>query len=216
MAQVHSLVGVLFFAGGVAMKDTLPNGLGSSPWIQFPADFFSAVFLPLGAFFALLALINQQGSRRKMTGYYLSCMVPLLLMLAGIFYAYFAWTRLLLLPLQNRSEVEILAELIQQAHTMPVEEKRIQQARWAYRLFGVTLSYRQDNGALADFIPSSEDEAAWNRQRKFTARSQRFIKQLNAAYDEFPYLFGLYLGTSFATLLAGGAWFLIRNPSHPD
>ncbi len=206
---LHICIGLGFFLLGQAAKNALPPTVGSLPSIQLPCAFFSAVLIPLGSLLALRALIGRSTSQRGLLCWHLIGVIFLAVILSQYFYVFLVENKVL--ELQNTLP-RLLPKLVENARSQPSEQKRMFEAQWAFRMFGVIIAYRLDNGDAVYFIPSEEDKAFQRTQERSDAKARamfEFVKRLTA---QFPYLFGLYAATYTATFIVGGIWLVLKLP----
>jgi hypothetical protein len=205
----HVCLGLVFFGLGTVAKDGLPQAIGSLPIIQFPCAFLSAVLIPFGSLLALRALILQTtGSRRNLLSYHLLGLVFVLVMLS----LYFGGDVVMNHVFDLTQSPSVLPKLVENARSFPDEQKRMLQAKWAYRIYGVIIAYRLDNQQAVYYEPNADDLTA----RLASERSNRqafaqitFIKKVTA---QFPYLFGLYAATFTTTFIVGWIWLVLKLP----
>jgi hypothetical protein len=210
----HVGLGAAFFAFAGIAKANLPQAIGSLPIIQLPCAFFSAVMIPFGSLLALRALLLQSTSRRSLLSCHLLGLVFVLVMLVFYFYAFVTMNRILDLVSHPPS---LLPKLTENARSFPDEQKRIVQAQWAYRLYGVIVAYRLDNLGVNYYVPSEEDKTYWRKQELTDANSKTKIAFIMKVTNQYPYLFGLYAATYLATFTVGWIWLLVKVPKElPD
>jgi len=207
----HVGLGIAFILLGNEAKHDLPAAVGLLPAIQLPCAFFSAVMIPFGSLLALRALLLQGTSRRSLVGYHLFGWIFVLAMLSFYFYVFVTMNRMLDLVSHPPSA---LPKLVENARNFPNEQKRIAQAQWAYRLYGVIVAYPLDNLGVSYYVPTEEDKTYWRKQERTNAdiiTKTAFILKMT---NQYPYLFGLYAATSLATFTAGWIWLLVRVPKN--
>lgn len=205
----HVCLGLAFFGLGGIAKENLPQMIGSLSAIQLPCAFFSAVLIPFGSLLALRALILTNTCRKNLLSYHLLGWVFALVMLSFYFYAFLMMNRMLELTSQLPN---MLPKLTENARSFPNEQKRIAQAQWAYRLYGVIIAYSLDNLDVAYYVPTEEDKSFWRTQERTNAKSKRMIAFIRKVTDQYPYLFGLYAATYLATFAVGWIWLLVKVP----
>ncbi len=133
----------------------------------------------------------------------------LFILLATYFYSYFILSRVLELP---NSLPDVLPKLIANAKSLNTQDQRQRQAFYAYRLYGSVISYRRDDNQIVSYQPSSEDAAYRANMEKSDAKNRQLEHVIRATLNQYPYLFGLYLGTFSCTFLLGGSWLIWRCP----
>jgi hypothetical protein len=204
----HVCLGLAFFGLGAMAKDNLPQTIGSLPAIQLPCAFFSAVLIPFGSLLALRGLILQTGSWRSLLSYHLIALIFVPVMLSW----YFATSILMTHVLDLARPPSILPKLIENARSLPNEQKRISQAKWAYRIYGTTIAYRLNNQQVIFYEPDADDVKA--RLASEQSNRQVIVQTafINKITGQFPYLFGLYAVTFTATVIVGWIWLSIRLP----
>jgi hypothetical protein len=205
----HVCLGLVFFCIGTMAKDNLPHTIGSLPVIQLPCAFFSAVMIPLGSLLALHALLFRVRSRRNLLSYHLIGLVFFVVILSAYFYASLVMNRVLDLP---NLLPRLLPKLVENARSFPNEKKRIEQAKWAYRLYGVILAYRLDNQQVVYYEPTVDDIAARQKSDQSYHQEQIQITFIKKVTSQFPYLFGLYASTYMAAFVSGWIWLLLKLP----
>jgi len=205
----HLLLGGLFFAAGLVAKQNLPYAVGSLPIIQLPCAFFSAVLIPLGSLLALRGLILKDASQKNLLSYHLLGLLFVLVMLSSYFYPFVMINRTLDLVSHPKSLLPVLTE---NARSFPNEQKRMFEAQWAYRLYGVIIAYRLDNLNAAYYVPTEEDKSFWRTQNRTDIKSQTMIAFIQKVTNQYPYLFGLYSATYLATFIVGWIWLLTKVP----
>jgi hypothetical protein len=201
-------IGIIFFVVAIQAKH-LPKDLGSLPIIQLPCAFFSAVLIPFGSLLALRALFFQGTHRRRLLSYHLLGVLFGFGILSGYFYMFFIMNRVLDLP---KEMPNILPKLVENARSFPSEHKRMLQAHWAYRLYGVIIAYRLDNEQVVYYQPTAEDLAtrtAEDQSKRQVNMTEAFLKKILA---QFPHLFALYAATYTATFTAGWIWLVLKMP----
>jgi len=189
--------GVLLLAGWA--KQALPPEIGASPLVQYPCDFLTAVLFSLGSFLAFRALLVQPYRRRILVMQQFLGLATVLGLLA-IYYTYLILSRTIDLYHQDRN---ILPKLVENARTQPTEAKRILQAKYAYRFYGVTLAYPLEDGRLVFYEPAISDEIKWQEQAHLNQRVKYVGAFLERNIIQMAYLFGLYAGTFIATYFFG-------------
>ena len=201
-------LGLAFFGLGTMAKDNLPQAIGSLPIIQFPCAFFSAVMIPFGSLLALRALVLQSGSRRNLLSCHLLGLVFVLVMLSVYFFEVIVMNHVFELT----QFPSVLPKLVENARSFPDEQKRMLQARWAFRMYGVTIAYRLDNQQVVYYEPDADDltaRLASERSNRQALAQITFIKKVTA---QFPYLFGLYAATFTTTFVVGWIWLVLKFP----
>jgi len=205
----HLLIGITFLLIELAAKSSLPALIGSSPYIQLPCAFLSAVFIPFGTFLAFYALVVGTGNRRKLLAEFLTGLSLLIALLAFYFFTYQLLSRVAEMQNDIRS---VLPQLVTLATTGPTETKREQAAAIAYQLYGSVIAYRQDDGQVVFYQPSPHDVTLYQnaKQSDSTMRQQfLFIKKMTG---QFVYLFGLYAATFLTAFLVGGICLIVKSP----
>ena len=205
----HVCLGLAFLGLGIVSKDNLPQTVGSLPIIQLPCAFFTAVLIPFGSLLALRALVLQSTSRRNLLSCHLLGLVFILLMLSDYFYTALLMNRVIDLPNQIPS---ILPKLTENARTFPNQQKRMFQAQWAYRMYGVIVAYRQDNDQVVYYAPTADDLAFWQKSDQSNRQALAQITFIKKVTAEYPYLFGLYASTYMATFAVGWIWLAVKVP----
>jgi hypothetical protein len=207
LAKYHFTAGFTFLALSFACKDFIPFWWGSSFFIQGPCAFFSAVFLPLGSLFALVALMTRQGNSREMIGYHLAAIAAMIIPLGIYFYTYALMEKVLHLP----EPMQVFPRLVENAQNVPKEDVRKKEAQIAYRISGASIAYRLDNNQQALYEPTDEDRTYFLKWKKSEGENQYLRGIIEKATGQYPYLFGLYLGTLLSTYLIGGVWIYFKK-----
>jgi hypothetical protein len=199
--------GIVIFALAGSAKE-LPDRIGLSPLFQLPCAFFSSVLIPFGSLLALHALISQTSKRRTLLWWHLIGPLFLIGVLSLYFYVSFVIQRVTELA----APPNILPKLAENARVFPNADKRMLQAKWAYRLYGVTLAYTQDNSQVAFYQPTEADRAKWAEMQNSKQAEDKTLQFIAKFLDQLPYLFALYASTFIATSIAGGVWLTLRLP----
>jgi hypothetical protein len=207
----HVGLGFGFFVLGLAVKDNLPQAIGSLPIIQLPCAFFSSVFIPLGALLALRGLIFEKFNQRSLLGYHLLGLLFIPVILSLYFYSFVMTNWMIDLPNQLQMPT-VLPKLIENARSFPTEEKRKTQAQWAYRMYGVVVAYPLDNLETTYYVPTEDDKDYWQKNEKIKAQTNASMTALKKLMNQWPYLFGLYAATFTATFALGWIWLILRLP----
>jgi hypothetical protein len=105
----------------------------------------------------------------------------------------------------------LLPRLINESQRTDSAEKRVEGAQYAYKLYGVKLTYIDPSGKFATYTPTPQDAAYFANEKKMAAQKQASLTQLKAALDQYPYLFSFYLGAFFLTFLVGPLFFAFRR-----
>jgi hypothetical protein len=210
LAEFHLTAGLLFFGLAWGAKEVLPNSLRLQPFIQLPCAFLASVLIPLGSLWALWGLMSHSVGRRSLLICHVIGVLFAFVLLAFYFYVYAMNTQILTI---SKSLPNILPKLIENAGTFPTEEKRIYQARWAYRLYGSVIAYRSDKFEVLFYVPTQDDIDFRREQKRLDAQIDSSSALLAKVDGQFPYLFGLYAATFAATFLVGGIWMAVKIPA---
>lgn len=207
----HICLGLVVFGLGAMAKDNLPQNIGSLPIIQFPCAFFSSVMIPLGSLLALRELVLGSGNRRKLVSYHLLGLLFVLVMLS----VYFVEIVVMNKVFEIAQFPSVLPKLVENARNLPDQQKRITQAKWAYRLYGATIAYRLDNRQVVYYEPTADDVTARNESERSIRAALVQIAIIKKVTAQFPYLFGLYAATFSTTFVIGWIWLVLRLPKDP-
>lgn len=205
---LHVCLGLIVFGLSAVAKDDLPQNIGSLPIIQLPCAFFSSVMIPLGSLLALKELVMGSGNRRKLVSYHLVGLLFVLVMLS----VYFAEVIVMDKVMEIAQFPSVLPKLVENARSFPDQQKRISQAKWAYRMYGVTIAYQVDDQRVVYYEPTAEDIAAHNESERSSRAALVQIAFIKKVTSQFPYLFGLYAATFTTTFVIGWVWLVLRLP----
>jgi hypothetical protein len=198
------------FVGGIGAlslsntcKEFFPATLGRIFALHWGCVIVSAILFSLGLFLSLYGLISKTDHRKR---YVLPCIcnltLPVLLM-SFYFVSYVLATRFYDFGMQPPNWLPSLVEGTQMANS---EAKRIQSAQVAYAIYGVALTYRRDSGEIALYEPSKKDIASREEHKQGEVEKQKNLSILKGAFDQWPYLFGFYMGAFFLTFVIGSLW----------
>jgi hypothetical protein len=129
-------------------------------------------------------------------------------------YAGFSAIRSSLVSIQPPSD--LLAKLMQAAYEAKSEPKRLDCAMAAYRMYGVSLPYRKDDGTESVYVSTSIDEQGLALSKQNQAKTREVIGTFDNQLRQLRWLFALDTTTSFATFIAAIIWFAVRRSRAPE
>ncbi len=197
---------MLIFLFAWQAKEQLPHNIGLRPELQLPCDFFSAVLIPFGSLLALRQLVAGAGRRKELLVYHLGANLFLIALLSLFFFEYF----LLKSVVDLTGPRDFIVKLVKSATDAKTTEKRIVSAKYAYRLYGAVIVYRNDNSQYMPYQPTNEDDAAWRETQELNRKKDWTFDFINKTLVQLPYLVGLYAGTFATAYLVGGTWIGLR------
>jgi len=206
---IHLLSGIAFFGLGMVLRENIPRHLGLLPGIQLPCAFFSAVLVPLGALLALRAIIFRDTRPRIMISYLAIGILFGIAMMSLYFFFYAVMGKVIDLPGEMP---QMLPKMINLARTYPKEAGRRTEAQYAFRLYGAIIPYRLDDQRVVDYEPNVDDREQRRMLEQGDHDAAKVLVFIRAMQTQYPYLFGLYAATYFATFMAGWFWLCLKQP----
>lgn len=210
-AGVCFYTGVVAFLLGCWAKKNLPQVIALSPALQLPCAFFSAVLIPFASLLAFRQLIAGVGKCRTLLFYHLFAN----LFLIGILSLYFFEFYVLKSVIDLTGPRDFIVKLVKSASDAPTPEKRILVAKYAYRLYGAVIVYRNENSQYMPYQPTTEDEVAWRETQELNHKAEWTFDLVKKTLVQLPYLVGLYAGTFATSYLVGGTWIGLRCSREP-
>jgi hypothetical protein len=107
---------------------------------------------------------------------------------------------------------QMLPRMINLARTYPKEEGRRTEAQYAFRLYGAIIPYRLDDQRVVDYEPNVDDQEQRRILEQGDHDAAKVFAFIRAMQAQFPYLFGLYAATYFATFTGGWLWLCLKQP----
>jgi hypothetical protein len=203
------VTGMLALALSLAAKLFLPFSiLGRSPSFEWGCGIVTALAFSAGMFLSLCGLLGQTDRRRAFFALHLIGLLTFCAMLSLYFLGYIVMTK----TYDETARVDVLPKLIENARNADSESSRKEMAEDAYKLYGATLAYRLDSGALAYYQPTGEDTTFHDNYEQNNLVQDRFRRSLGEEIRQFPWLFVFYLGSFFTVYLVGTLWLLFRKP----
>ena len=202
--------GALVFAISLAAKMAgFLSILGQSPIFEWGCAIVSALAFSTGMFLSLCGLIGQTDHRRQFFVLHLIGLLIFCSMLGLDFLGYVAMAKIYTVADESP---DVLPKFVENARTADSEKAREKIAEEAYRLYGLTLAYRLDNGELTYYRPTVEDVSFHDQYKQGDIVDSGFRHSLDKQLRQYPWLFGFYLGSFFSVYLAGTVWLLLGKP----
>jgi len=206
-----AIVGASIFAKKLLLfRDTL----GRSDFFERGCAISSSICIAIALLLALHGLATQPTKRRYFYGIHFCAVAMLCAVVGAQFFAYVAFTKTYN---QLNSLPNVLPKFIENARMADSEIKRQKIAQGAYKLYGVTIVYRRDNGDLADYEPTAADIAFQKDFAQTSARNHELMEEIiGGQLKQYPSVIAMEVGSFFFTLLLGNLLVAFRKtPTEP-
>jgi len=206
---IFGIITLLVFGIAWVGKQHFPQWFGKA-WVQYGSAAFTALACPIGALFALKLM--HEGDRRSGCGLLLLFCAPVVVTLAMQGIGGPLAGRLHGSTHPTRNQFGAIARASEFCITPEVDPaKRMENAAFVYRVWGIKLPVMHKDGSIALFIPHGDDEEGVAQ----TVQTWRMADQTESLLDDqlrqMPWLFGLYLGSWCAVFAVGLGWFAFRG-----
>jgi len=182
--------------------------LGESSLFEWGCGAATALAFSTGMFLSLCGLLGGNDQRWKFLVLYLIGLLTFCSMLSFYFLGYAVFSKIYYL---SNDAPNVLPSLSASARTGGSEPTRERMAQAAYKFFGVTLAYRRDNGKLTYYQPTDQDIAFYHQLEKDSSNAREIHSVLKDQLRQYPWLFGIYLGSFFTVHLAGACRLMSRG-----
>jgi hypothetical protein len=203
------VIGALAFSISLAVKMFPALAvIGRSPVFEWACSIVTALAFSTGMFLSLCGLVTEPTRRRTFFALHLIG----LLVMCGLLTLYFEGYAVLTHVFEGMDAPQVLPGLVEEAQSANSEAMRLSMARDAYRIYGLNVTYRRDDGALANYQPTADDQTARARYAQEAVATADARQSLEDDLLQFPRIFGLYLGSFFLVYFAGTLWLLLKKP----
>lgn len=204
----------IIWVGALEVKKMLPGILGSF-WFQMSCATIVAILIPIGTLIALRRFSIPRW-RRSGLALLVVCVFPLVFNLTAYGVGGPMRARLVVtFSSMNDRDLEMIAKLTRQA-VEPEQFKQRKKAAWAlYRLFGVRSVWCDNSGSLANYNPSGQEEASWQKEKKIKLDLTATTKLLDDQLKQFPLLFAVNFGCFVVILFGGLVWQTFHRTNDP-